>query len=237
MNRCTLVTGVSSGIGRAIATLLLQEGHEILGISRLREGSDFPNQSNLHSRTLDLSKLELLKEELPELANEFPHVSSIVFCAGYGKFGNLEQLSFDQIEHLVNTNFLSHVFLARAFLPNMKKRGKGNLVFIGSESTLSGGRRGAVYVASKSGFTGLAKSLRRECASGGIHVGLVIPGMVRSEFYDQAEFTYGDAPENFVEPEDIARTVSLMLNSRTGTVFDEVVMTPLKSVIRRKSSE
>ncbi len=234
MNCTTLVTGVSSGIGSAIAQRLLKEGHAVLGISRRQVEMGNPEIENFTSISLDLSDLSNLKSELPNLIEQYSEISSIVFCAGYGRFGNLEEFSFDQIQQMINTNLTGQIFLARAFLPQMKSKRNGNIVFISSESILSGGRRGAVYTASKSAIQGLAKSLRNECSPKGIHVGIVVPGMVKTDFYSGAEFTHGEDPENFIEPEDMANAVSLMLNSRSGTVIDEIRATPLKSVIKRR---
>ncbi len=234
MNCTTLVTGVSSGIGFAIAQQLLKEGHAVLGISRRQVEMENPEIEKFTSISLDLSDLSNLKTELPKLTEQYSEISSIVFCAGYGRFGNLEEFSFDQIQQMINTNLTGQIFLARAFLPQMKSKHNGNIVFISSESILSGGRRGAVYTASKSAIQGLAKSLRNECSPKGIHVGIVVPGMVKTDFYSDAEFTHGEDPENFIEPQDVANAVSLMLNSRSGTVIDEIRATPLKSVIKRK---
>ena len=234
MNCTTLVTGVSSGIGFAIAQRLLKERHAVLGISRRQVEMGNPEIENFTSISLDLSDLSNLKTELPKLIEQYSQISSIVFCAGYGRFGNLEEFSFDQIQQMINMNLTGQIFLARAFLPQMKSKCYGNIVFISSESILSGGRRGAVYTASKSAIQGLAKSLRNECSPKGIHVGIVVPGMVKTDFYSDAEFTHGEDPENFIEPEDVANAVSLMLNSRFGTVIDEIRATPLKSVIKRR---
>ena len=232
MNKHTIVTGTSSGIGRAIAERLLEDGHQVLGMSRSGHGID---HANFQLEQLDFSKLRSLENQLPELARKHSDISSIVFCAGYGQFGNLEEFSYRQIQELINTNLLANLYLARAFLPSMKSKKEGNLLFIGSESTLSGGRRGVVYVASKAGLAGAVKALRQECASSGIRVGTVVPGMVKTNFYNKSEFTHGSDSANYIKPQDIAETVSMMLNSRSGTVYDEVRITPLKSVIQRRN--
>ncbi len=235
MSSVVMVTGVSAGIGLAVAKHLLQNSYEVIGLSRRRaEGLNECSANRFIQEIVDLSDLDALKEHFPILVNRYADVDAIVFCAGYGRFGGLEEFSYDQITKMVNTNLLSTMFLARAFLPQMKRRQKGRLIFIGSESALSGGRRGAVYTSTKSAIDGFVKSLRRECSSDGIHAGIVTLGMAKSEFYDHAQFTHGASPENFVLPSDVAEAVFVMLESRPGTVIDEVKITPLKSVITRR---
>jgi 3-hydroxy acid dehydrogenase/malonic semialdehyde reductase len=92
----------------------------------------------------------------------------LVCCAGRGDFGSLEEFSYQRIRELVELNFLSPVYLVRAFLPSLKKRGRGDLIFLGSESALSGGKRGAVYAASKAALGGFARALREECGKSGV---------------------------------------------------------------------
>ncbi len=233
-DRFTLVTGCSSGIGEAVANRLLAEGHQVLGVSRSRGRSSVDFDSKFQFESVDLSDLRMLEVSLPKLAKAYPDVDSIVFCAGIGRFGNLEEFSYVQIAQIIEVNLTAQLFLAKAFLSLFKSRRRGNLVFIGSESALSGGRRGVAYTASKSGIQGIARALRSECSASGVHIGVVTLGMTKSKFYDAAKFTHGDLPENFIRPEDVADAVSLMLHSRAGTVIDEIRMSPLKSVIQRK---
>ena len=237
MSKLVMVTGVSSGIGLAVARRMLKDSHRVVGLSRRNVDESVLPADRFTHEYIDLGDLNQLSTALPELATKYAEVDGIVFCAGYGKFGNLEENSFEQIADMVNTNLLSTILLTRVFLPQMKQRGEGSLVYIGSESVLSGGRRGAVYTASKSGMDGFVKSLRKECSANAIHVGIVTPGMVKTEFYDQAQFTHGDSPDNYVVPEDVAESVAMMLDSRRGTVIDSIVMTPLKSVITRRQKD
>ena len=229
-----LVTGVSSGIGYAVAKRLLDEGKAVIGISRNKPLLFLINHKNFSFHSIDLNDLNTLESTLSHLAESHPVIDGIVQCAGFGRFGNLEEFSFKQIRELIDTNLTSQILLVKTFVPQMKTRRQGSLVFIGSESVLSGGRRGAAYTAAKSGIHGLVQSLRKECASSGIRIGLVVPGMVRSNFYDKATFTHGDQTENYVEPEEVSEAVSLIINSRPGTVVDEIRLTPQKSVIQRK---
>ena len=103
---------------------------------------------------------------------------------------------------------------------------------MGSEAARTGGKRGAVYSAAKFGLRGLAQSLRQECAASGVRVSIVNPGMVKTAFFDELDFQPGDAPDNYILPEDVARAVLAILETRTGTVVDEINLSPQKKVIR-----
>ncbi|RLW54258.1 MAG: short-chain dehydrogenase, partial [gamma proteobacterium symbiont of Stewartia floridana] len=103
---------------------------------------------------------------------------------------------------------------------------------IGSESALSGGKRGSLYSACKFALRGFAQSLRAECSTSGARVCLVNPGMVASDFFNELDFRPGDAPENHLRVEDIAEVIHWVLNAHPGTVFDEINLNPLKKVIQ-----
>ena len=232
--RTTLVTGSSSGLGEAIVLKLLQDSHHVIGVSRGEASGDILQNENFTQVFLDFSDLNRMEKEISYLAQRYSKVSSVVFCAGYGKFGNIEEFSFRQLRHLIDTNLTAQLLLARAFTPLMKRQKSGNLIFIGSESSLSGGRRGVGYVAAKSGLLGLARALRQECSGSGVRVGIINLGMTKTAFYDESKFTHGDSVENYIEPGDVAEAVSMMIHMRAGTVVDEITMTPLKSVIKRR---
>jgi short-subunit dehydrogenase len=232
--RKILVTGASRGIGAAITRQLLSTGCRVVAVAR--DFSDWPEQTDGMERViLDLSKIEELPHQLGELARNHPELDTLILNAGYGQFGSLEEFSYPQIRALVETNLLQHIYFARAFVPRFKKQGQGDLILIGSEAALSGGRKGAVYSACKFGIRGLAQSLRDECSGRGIRVSLINPGMVDTEFYDSLDFAPGEATENHLRPEDVAQAVMLILQASAGTVFDEINLNPLKKVIRFKS--
>jgi short-subunit dehydrogenase len=114
----------------------------------------------------------------------------------------------------------------------LKRRDTADLVFMGSETALSGGIKGAVYSACKSALRGLARSLRQECAAGGVRVGIVNPGMVRTGFYNELDFGPDEAPTSSIAPEDVADLIIAMLCTSPGAVVDEINLSPLKKVIR-----
>lgn len=230
-SRNVLITGASGGIGGAICKALLIGGHRVVGIARRTDR--LPDHPAFTPETLNLADLDALPQQLNELNKRHP-VDALVLCAGIGRFGALEEFSYEQIRSLIDINFTSQAFAARAFLPQMKRRPFSDVIIIGSEAALSGGRRGAVYCASKFALKGLAEALRDECAKSGVRVTMINPGMVNTGFFEDLSFSPGEAPENYVEPEDVAAAVDLVLKTRPGTVFDEINLSPLKKVVRFK---
>lgn len=229
--RTVVVTGASAGIGRAVVTQQLAAGRHVIGIARDPGAVAGGHYTGV---ALDLAELAALPERLTALARAHADVSAVVCCAGAGRFGSLEEFAYEDIRELIDLNLTSPAMVARAFLPVMKRNGGGDLVFIGSEAALAGARRGAVYAASKFGLRGLAQSLRQECGSRAVRVCIVNPGMVRTEFFDALAFEPGDDPAHYIEPEDVAAAVGLVLDARRETVIDEINLSPLTRVVRKK---
>ena len=228
-----VVTGASAGIGRATATLLLEHGYTVLGIARDFSKCNF-DSTRFTAMALDLSRLDELPARLEKLTRNHASITGLVCCAGSGRFGSLEEFSCEQIRELIDLNLTSQVYAVRALMPAMKRRQTGNIILMGSEAALAGGKRGAVYSAAKFGLRGLAQSLRQECASSGVRVSIINPGMVKTGFFDTLDFRPGDADDNYILPEDVAAVVLEVIETRSGTVIDEINMSPGKKVIHFK---
>jgi NADP-dependent 3-hydroxy acid dehydrogenase YdfG len=229
--RTLLVTGASRGIGRAVCDRLLRESCRIIGVAR-HPPRDEMAAPDLILETMDLSRLDQLPAALRDLHKRFPAIDGIICNAGQGRFGSLEEFSPSQIRELIDLNLTGQILLVREFLPTLKAGGKGNIIFIGSESALSGGRKGAVYSATKFGLRGLSQSLREECAGSGVRIGIINPGMVQSDFFNGQGFRPGDQPDAHLLPSDVAEAVWLMLSARSGAVIDEINLSPQKKVIQ-----
>jgi 3-hydroxy acid dehydrogenase/malonic semialdehyde reductase len=235
IKRTVLVTGAGSGIGRAIGRNLLQQGHHVIGVSR-DSGKFIRQMDNFTPVQLDLSRLNELPQKIHELEHTFPEIDAVVFCAGRGQFGSVEEFSYAQIEDLMTINFTSQAFLVRALLPALKCKDHSDLIFIGSEAALKGSRKGALYCASKFAVRGFTQALREECGKSKVRVCLINPGMVKTAFFEQLSFEPGDDPSNYIEPEDVAEAVSYVLNSRAQIVIDEINLSPLNKVVKFKKS-
>ncbi len=233
VKRTLLVTGASSGIGRAIARQLLQTGHTVIGTSR--DCTKFKAcHQNFSFIELDLSQLDQISTKLKMLEKAFPALDGVIFSAGYGQFGAIEQFSFAQIEKMMIVNFTSQAFITRALIPNLKRKPQSNLIYIGSEAALQGSRKGSVYCASKFALRGFTQALRDECGSSSVRVSLINPGMVKTSFFDSLSFQPGDGETHALLAEDIAKTVDYILNSNSNSVIDEINLNPANKVIQFK---
>ncbi len=231
--RSVLVLGASRGIGRAVCRRLLQEGFQVIGVAR-RFAKEDQALAHFHPVPLDLADLDRLPTRLHELQAAYPCIDTLVCCAGRGQFGCLEEFSYAQMRELMELNFLSHAFAARAFLPALKRKGRGLILFIGSEAALAGRQKGALYCASKFALRGLAQALREECARSGVQVSIINPGMVKTDFFADLDFAPGEDEANYLLPEDVAEAVSLLVEARPGVVLDEINLSPLKKVVAFK---
>lgn len=235
IKRTVLVTGASSGIGRAVAQNLLRQGHAVIGVSR--DCRKFIRQmEHFSSVEMDLSQLSELPQKIRQLQQRFPEIDAVVFSAGVGQFGSVEEFSYPQIEALMTINFTSQVFLTKALLPALKHKANSDLIFIGSEAALKGSRKGAVYCASKFALRGFTQALREECGKSNVRVCLINPGMVKTAFFDELAFEPGDHESNAILSEDVAAAVSYVLCSRTQIVIDEINLSPLNKVVKFKKN-
>lgn len=226
-----LITGASSGIGLATANLLLAQGAAVTGIARDFSGTP---ESPMIPCVLDLAALEQLPtalNDLPELQADF---DLLVLNAGYGRFSGLESFSYQQIQHLINTNLTSNLFLLKHFLPRFKQSGGKDIVLMGSESALQGAKQGAAYCASKFAIRGLAQSLRADCANNDIRVMLINPGPVQTDFFKNLNFEPQSGTEFALRAEDVAQAIFDCLQQPRNVVTDEINLQPVKRAFSKK---
>ena len=229
--RKVLVTGSSDGIGRSITLSLLKSGAKVIGLAR--DHSKFnPETKNYIKYKTDFSNEEILLNTIAKIINEHRDLDCLVSNAGFGKFGTLETFSTKEINDFIFTNLTSHMILTNKILPHLKKIRKGNIIFIGSESALKGGKNGSLYSAAKFGLRGFSQSIREESCSKNIHVSLINPGMVRTSFFNNLDFMPGEDKSNAIEPDDIGKIIIDILSTRNGSVIEEINLSPLKKVIK-----
>lgn len=223
-NKTALITGSSSGIGLAIVNTLLRQQCRVIGIARNHQKATIDNPL-FTAYDQDLSDLKQSEVLIKGICKQHK-IDIFIHCAGEGLFGSIEQFSIAQIDRNIRTNLTSALMLAHYIVPNMRRLDATNILFIGSESALNAGKKGALYSSTKFGLRGLALSLREDCARDGIRVTLVNPGMVDTPFFDNQNFRPGSDKSNSISTADIADCVLHVLNSNPDMVFDEINLSP-----------
>jgi short-subunit dehydrogenase len=209
-----LVTGASSGIGRAFATRLAASGTELVVVARRADrlddlaaeiaGSGAPKPEVL---VADLGDPEQRTAVESRLADRDRPVDLLVNNAGFGTRGFFADLPVDREEAEIRLNVVAPVSLARAALPGMLERRRGGIVNVSSMAGLQPFPGWATYAATKAFLTSFSQSLHEEVRPHGVAVLALMPGFTRSEFHDHASMARSYIPGAFwLTPDDVARS-------------------------------
>jgi hypothetical protein len=229
MFKKVLITGVSRGMGQAIASQLLQEKFSVVGISRTDPGI---NHAQFQHWKYDLQQLNAVEE----ISREIKELDVLINNAGIGYFRSLANLRDQEIQAMLNLNLRVPILLTKKLLPKLLKS-QGHVINIGSQSSLKGEKMGTGYCATKYGLRGFSEALFAECRNHQVKVTLINPGIVKTSFFDDKDFVPEDHELCYITPEDIAQTVSDVLKMREGSVVREVSVLPQKHVLRPRKKE
>jgi short-subunit dehydrogenase len=177
-----LVTGASAGIGEATALLLAAAGARVLVHGRDEERLR-ALAARIGGRPLAVDLAE--PGAAQRLAQAAGPVDILVNNAGIGWAGPFHDMSPDTVELLLRVNLTAPVELTRELLPGMLERGSGQLMYVTSIAGRMGVATEAVYAASKAGLDAFAESLRLELRGTGVRVGVLVPGVVDTGYFDR----------------------------------------------------
>lgn len=226
-----IVTGSSSGIGKAITTSLLANNWEVCGLSRRAASFDTPLYTHMQ---VDLTDSKALSHTASQIMERYGAIHALINNAGTGHFGPHEEVSIAQIEDLVHLNLLAPLLLTKLFLRSLKET-KGALINVGSFSALESSSHGAAYAATKAGIKHFSDSLFDETRKSGVKVVTISPDITRTPFYDQLTFSPEDDELAAINPECVADAVLQILSQRPGTVTTHVVMRPQRLLLKKRA--
>ena len=182
-----LVTGASSGIGRATAELLAQRGFRVFGASR---GTPDPLPSGIADAwvAMDVRDESAVKQGVAEVLARTGRIDALIASAGYSVFGSVEELPLEKAREQIETNLIGALATIRAVLPAMRKARRGRIVVVGSLAGRAPIPFQAHYSATKAALDALTLALRVEVAPFGIGVSLIEPGDIRTAFNDHMDW-------------------------------------------------
>ena len=179
--RTALVTGASSGIGRATAQLLVERGHRVVGTSRHPDAIEPGDRiDGVVYRALDLRDSHTIEGFVTALGAEGLTPDIVVNNAGESQSGPLEDLPLGALERLFQVNVLGPVHLTQLLLPGMRERGYGRVVMVGSMLASFPLAYRSSYVATKAALKGFADAARFEMSPYGVWLTTVEPGSINT---------------------------------------------------------
>ena len=210
-----VVTGASSGIGRATARELLSAGARVVLGARRRERlevleAEFPGQA--FAFPMDVRSPEACRRLIGAAVERFGRIDSLIANAGIGMYGGILDQTDEALAAMLDTNVSGTVWPIRAAVPEMIEAGRGDIVIVASVAGFRAGADEAVYAATKFAQIGLAGGLDRELREKGIRVTAIAPAGTATEFAIGNGRTE-DMPElhTYLRPEDIAFAIRTVL--------------------------
>ncbi|HET8789119.1 MAG TPA: oxidoreductase [Actinomycetes bacterium] len=184
MSRTVLITGASSGIGRATALELLRAGHTVYGGARRVESLDAVTAAGGHALAMDVTSDEDRRRAVRTVLGQQGRIDVLVNNAGFGLYGAAEDVPLDQARYQLEVNLFGPARLIQLVLPHLRRQRSGTIVNVSSMGGEITFPLGAWYHASKHALEAYSDALRQEVRRFGVDVVLVQPGLIRTEFGD-----------------------------------------------------
>lgn len=195
MKKTILITGTSTGIGRATALLFAEKGWNVVATMRTPEKeTELQQLENITVGRLDIEDADSIEKTINTSIEKFGKINVVVNNAAFGQYGLFEALTPEQIRHQFEVNVFGTMNVTRAILPHFRENKGGMVLNISS----AGGRIGipliSMYVSSKFALEGFSEALSYELASQNIIVKLVEPGGVATPFHEVSAKRYAINP-------------------------------------------
>lgn len=227
--KTAIVTGASSGIGIEFSRKLIEKGTTVYGLARRLERLE-----EIHTLLgkafkpvqMDITQSGLLEKWVHKEFSENPAPEILINNAGVGYFGNVDELSLDQWNTMIQTNLNGVFYLTRLVVPLMKAtKDPCHIINISSIAGLLGNPQLSGYNASKYGVRGFSEALFKELRYDGIKVTAMFPGSIATEFFDHAGNSATHS--NMLQAPDVADTLIHLLETPDNFLINEIVLRPL----------
>jgi NAD(P)-dependent dehydrogenase (short-subunit alcohol dehydrogenase family) len=179
------ITGISSGIGQALARAAVSQGDFVVGTFRNSEQTQRFNENHVGKAlglTVDITNPDDVAQSVHTVRERFGRLDVLVNNAGYGLAGAIEETSNDETRAIFETNFFGALAVTQAFLPLMRAQGSGHIIQLSSHTGVKSFPGFGIYSASKFALEGMSEALAAEVAPLGIRVTIVEPGPFRTSF-------------------------------------------------------
>ena len=230
--RRALITGASSGIGKATALAFAQAGIDVALVSRSKEKletvADAARQAGAAAGVypLDLAQVELVREGMSAIAADFGPIDILVNNAGIGYTGTLMDTPLADWQRVMNLNLTSVFQSIQGILPMMRQQGAGIIINVASIAAYRAFPGWCAYSVSKAGLVTLSKILAEEERSSGIRVTTICPGSVNTPIWDTETVQADFERSQMLTPETVANSILQTALLPEGAVIEEITLMP-----------
>jgi NAD(P)-dependent dehydrogenase (short-subunit alcohol dehydrogenase family) len=200
--KIAVVTGSSSGIGFETSLFLARKGFytyaTMRNLNKSQKINDVAKKENLPLKVLqlDVTDDKSVKDAINQMKDESSRIDVLVNNAGYGVMGAVEDLSLDEFKSQFETNFFGVIRVTKEVIPIMRNQGGGNIINVSSVGGKIGIPLNSAYISSKFALEGLSESMRYELEQFGIDVILIEPGVVKTNFFENADVVNNNTTSN-----------------------------------------
>ncbi|MDI3315822.1 MAG: SDR family NAD(P)-dependent oxidoreductase [Mycobacterium sp.] len=186
MSKAVLITGCSTGIGRATAAHLARRGHLVYATARNLGSLEELERQGCRTLELDVTDEASMRAAVETVMTEHGAVGALVNNAGYSQSGAIETVAMDAVQRQFETNVFGLIRMCQLCLPGMRAQRSGRIVNVSSMGANFAFPGGGVYHATKYAVDAISDALRFEVAGFGVKVSIVQPGLIRTEFGETA---------------------------------------------------
>ncbi|WP_084583311.1 oxidoreductase [Sphingomonas azotifigens] len=193
------ITGISRGLGKALAQAALTRGDTVVGTVREGVPDLVAGQGMLHVLTVDLTDKAAIAPAVRAAFERVGHIDVLVNNAGYGLLGALEGATDAEFERLFAVNVFAPFAVIRAALPALRRQGSGHILNITSIAGRAPAGSSGLYSATKSALEGLTQSLAQEIAPFGLKATAIAPGAFRTDFLSDHSIRRSQGGEHYAQ--------------------------------------
>lgn len=200
MSKVVLITGCSTGIGRALVGECAARGHKVIATARRPESLDDLCGENVRALALDVTDTGSIDAAVQDILSNEGRIDTLVNNAGYGQMGPMLDVSLEQLRGQYETNVVGLMAVIKAVAPHMIKKRSGCIANVGSVSGILATPFAGTYCSSKAAVHLISDALRMELAPFGVHVVIIRPGGVQSSIGETAASFLALAENSLYEP-------------------------------------